>query len=103
MSQHNPHTFAGTSAGYSTAQRREAAEWFIVIHGETEPEAETLQAWLRWMEADDAHRTAFEAVSAAWHHTSPSTMVAMPTAQELADDDYDGEVSVEHWLASKQL
>lgn len=103
MSQHNPHTFKGTSPGYSVAQRREAAEWFIVIHGQTEPEVETLQAWLRWMEADDAHRAAFEAVSAAWHHTSPSTMVAMPTAQELADDDYDGEVSVEHWLASKQL
>ncbi|MBL8266699.1 FecR family protein [Steroidobacter sp.] len=103
MSQHNPPTFAGQPLGYSVAQRREAAEWFIVIQDETDPEAETLQAWLRWMEADEAHRTAFEAVSAAWHHTSPSAMVAMPTAQELADDDYDGDVSVEQWLTSKQL
>jgi transmembrane sensor len=88
--------------GYSAAQRREAAEWFIVIRDQTEPEAQTLQAWLRWMEADEAHRTAFEAVSAAWHHTSPSTMVAMPTASELAEDDYDGELSVEQWLASRK-
>lgn len=100
MSQHKPST--GASLGYTAAQRREAAEWFIVIHGQAELEAETLQAWLRWMEADEAHRTAFEAVSAAWHHTSPSTMVAMPTAQELADDEYDGDQSVEQWLASKQ-
>jgi transmembrane sensor len=95
MSQHN-------QPSYSAAQRREAAEWFIVIRDQTDPEAETLQAWLRWMEADEAHRTAFEAVSAAWHHTSPSTMVTMPTAQELADDNYDGDLSVEQWLASKQ-
>lgn len=89
------------ASSYSAAQRREAAEWFIVIHGETDPEPETLQAWLRWMAADEAHRTAFEAVSAAWHHAPPSLMVLMPTAQELAEDEYDGEQSVAQWHASK--
>ena len=33
---------------YTEAQRREAAEWFVVIHDENDPNADTLQAWLRW-------------------------------------------------------
>jgi transmembrane sensor len=99
----SPLDAAGASTiGYSAAQRREAAEWFIVIHGETDPEAEPLQAWLRWMAADEAHRAAFEAVSAAWHHAPSSLMVLMPTAQELADDEYDGDMSVAQWQATKQ-
>lgn len=82
---------------YSAAQRREASEWFIVIRDEKDPAAQTLQAWLRWMEADEGNRLAFEAVSAAWHQTSPSLMVAMPTATELAEDTYDGTVPVAQW------
>jgi transmembrane sensor len=85
---------------YTEAQRREAAEWFVVIHDENDPNADTLQAWLRWLDVDECHRKAFEAVAQAWHNTPGSTALAMPTVEELSQDTYDGELSVETWRAT---
>lgn len=84
---------------YTEAQRREAAEWFVVIHDENDPNADTLQAWLRWLDVDERNRKAFEAVAQAWHNTPGSTALAMPTAEEVSEDTYDGEMSVDNWRA----
>lgn len=82
-------------------QRREAAEWFVIIHAAEEPSSETLQAWLRWLDEHEANRFAFESVAQAWHEIPRSTALSMPTAEELRTDDYDGEQSVEDWLSAQ--
>lgn len=83
------------------AQRREAAEWFVIIHADDEPSSETLQAWLRWLDQHDGNRLAFESVAQAWHGTPASTALTMPGAEELLADTYDGDRPVEEWLANQ--
>jgi len=84
---------------YTEAQRREAAEWFVAIHDEGDPNAETLQAWLRWLERDEGNRLAFESVARAWHATPASIALEMPDALALQADTYAGHESVAEWLA----
>jgi transmembrane sensor len=86
---------------YAESQRREAAEWFVIIHAEDEPNSETLQAWLRWMDQDEGNRLAFESIAHAWHATPGSTALKMPTAEELRSDTYEGDQAVEDWLAGQ--
>lgn len=86
---------------YSDAQRREAAEWFVRIRTEDVPEPGTVHAWLRWMEASEGNRAAFEAVALAWHATPAAALRSLPQDRELAQDDYDGDCSVEAWRASQ--
>jgi transmembrane sensor len=89
-----------TSApSYSDTQRREAADWFVVIQGEVDPQAESIQGWLRWMDQDEGNRAAFDAVALAWHGTPGSAGLQMPTSEDLQGDNYDGEQSVAEWLA----
>ena len=88
---------------YTQAQRQAAAEWFVVIHAEDEPNSESLQAWLRWMDQHEGNRLAFESVAQAWHGTPGSTALAMPSAEELAADSYEGDQSVDEWLASQAV
>ena len=84
---------------YTELQRQAAAEWFVIIHAEMEPSSETLQAWLRWMDQHEGNRLAFESVALAWHDTPGSAVLAMPSADELAIDTYQGDESVAEWLA----
>ena len=86
---------------YTDAQRREAADWFIVIHAETDPKAESIQAWLRWMEQHDGNRAAFDSVARAWHGAPGSLGLMTPSDEELRADDYDGDQPVEEWLAKR--
>lgn len=86
---------------YTEEQLREATEWFVLIRDEDHPSTETLQTWFRWMEAD-GNRLAFEAVAQTWHGSPASQVISMPTARELAADDYDGGLPVEEWLASQR-
>ncbi len=86
---------------YDDAQRREAADWFVIIRAEDAPEAATLQAWLRWMEACDSNRLAFEAIAQAWHATPAAARLSTPGDRELAADDYDGECAVNAWRAQR--
>jgi transmembrane sensor len=88
-------------SGYTEIQRREAADWFVIINAEEVPSADTLQAWLQWMEARDSNRLAFESVAQAWHSTPESPGSLMPTAIELLDDRYDPDVSVAQWNATQ--
>lgn len=89
------------SLPYGEAQRRAAAEWFVLIRSEDVPEPGTLYAWLRWMEASDGNRLAFEAVARAWHATPAAALRSLPTERELAQDDYDGDCPIEAWRASR--
>jgi transmembrane sensor len=84
---------------YTATQRREAAEWFVVIREEPDAKAETLQAWLRWSEADEGNRLAFEAVAQAWHGIPASLALAMPSQNELQAHAYQADQPVDEWLA----
>lgn len=87
---------------YTEAQRREASDWFAVLHGAADPSAESLQAWLRWIEQSEGNRAAFDAVTQAWHATPPASVQHMPSADELLDDEYDGSVPIDEWLRRSQ-
>jgi transmembrane sensor len=88
---------AGPLPAYSDTQRREAADWFVEIHACTEPDIDTLHAWLRWMESVDGNRLAFESIVAVWHAAPEPLIVALPSAEELADDSYDGSMPLISW------
>lgn len=79
---------------------RGAAEWFLAIRSEKEPEPETVQAWLRWLEASEENRQAFEDIAQVWNAT-PYAVMARP-AQPATDEDYDGSIPIAEWIASKQ-
>jgi transmembrane sensor len=85
--------------GYTAVQRRTAADWFVVIHDDEEPSAEVLQSWLRWMDENRGNRLAFEAIAQAWRGVSDAAALEMPVTDELQADTYDGDQSVDQWLA----
>ena len=85
---------------YSDVQRREAADWFVVIQADEAPTGDSLQAWLRWLDQGEGNRAAFEAVAQAWHST-PDNLTALPGADEVQADTYDGEQPIDTWLASR--
>jgi transmembrane sensor len=91
---------------YSEAQRREAAEWFVIIRAERAAGAEmggaeSIQAWLKWMEQHEGNRAAFDAVARAWHGIPSSNLPPLPDDAEIAADDYDAQMSVQSWLQSR--
>lgn len=86
---------------YTESQRREAADWFLVIHAEDDPDVDSVQAWLLWMDQDEGNRAAFEAVAQAWHATPASSALTMPTTEELSEDGYSGDQPVDEWLAQQ--
>jgi transmembrane sensor len=79
---------------YTEAQRVAASQWFFDIHDAEEPSPELLQEWLRWLDADEGHRRAFDAVESAYHQiqAAPATLAG---AKQLAP--YDGSISVVAW------
>ncbi len=83
---------------YTDAQRQEAADWFVVIRDENDPNAESVQAWLRWMEQHEGNRAAFDAVARAWHASPAAAALQMPDADAVLADDYDPDVPVAEWL-----
>jgi len=88
---------------YTEAQRREAADWFVLIHAESDPQTETVQTWLRWMDQNEGNRVAFEAVAQAWHATPRFLALAMPSAEELLADSYYGDQSVDEWRTNQSV
>lgn len=83
---------------YTDMQRREAADWFVTIRAENDPNAESLQAWLKWMDHHEGNRAAFDSVTAAWQDAPGSLAVEMPSIEDLLADDYNGEQPLEEWL-----
>jgi transmembrane sensor len=78
---------------------RGAAEWFLAIQSEQELEPETLQAWLRWLEASEENRQAFEEIAQVWNST-PYAVIARPVTTGT-DEGYDGSIAIAEWIASK--
>lgn len=83
-----------------TPSPQDAAEWFLVVYSTIEPSAETLQAWLKWMEASDENRRAFEDTVQIWHNT-PAAVIARSAAAHDAQEepDYDGSLPIAEWRA----
>ena len=86
-------------APYSDVQRKEAADWFVIIHAEDEPNSETLKAWLRWLDQHKGNRAAFTSIAQIWHAIPVPKSLTMPSTEELLSDTYDGEETVEEWMA----
>jgi len=86
-----------TAGSFPDVRGKEAAEWFVIIHSEDEPNPDTLQAWLRWLEQDDGNRIAFESVARAWHGTPEAVVLSMPSAEEVAADSFEGDMPVSDW------
>ncbi|MBL8268741.1 FecR family protein [Steroidobacter sp.] len=83
------------------ATERDAAEWFLAIQSAQDPDPETLQAWLRWLEASEQNRQAFEEIAQVWN-TTPYAVMAKP-ATAIADEDYDASIPIAEWLANSQV
>jgi transmembrane sensor len=78
----------------------DAAEWFLAIYAEEEPSAETVQAWLRWLDSSAENRRAFEDIVQIWHAT-PSAVVSCPD-KPAAEEEYDGSISIAEWRRRRQ-
>ncbi len=89
---------SASSIPYTDAQRQDAADWFVVIRDEIDPNAESMQAWLKWMDQHEGNRAAFDAVARAWHAAPVSAALQMPGTDELLADDYDPDMPVQAWL-----
>jgi transmembrane sensor len=88
---------------YTEAQRREAADWFVLIRTDEDLQTETVQTWLRWMDQNESNRVAFESVAQAWHATPGISALAMPSAEELLADSYDGDLSIDEWRTNQPV
>lgn len=75
-------------------QMAEAARWFMDLD---RPDADPQRfiEWQRWMRADAAHPTAY-AVFERQMHLRIKQGRLLPTAEEMAADDYDGSVPIEN-------
>ncbi len=83
------------------AERLQAAQWFLDIHDTEDPSLELLQEWMRWMEASESHRRAFARVESTWQGIPDSSLrEADPIPhRRLEENEYDGSMSVDAWLA----
>jgi transmembrane sensor len=88
-----------TQLPYTDAQRREAADWFVLIRDANDAKSESFQAWLRWMDQHEGNHAAFDAIARAWHGVW--LHLPLPTDEELRRDDYDGSEPVAEWLAKQ--
>lgn len=77
--------------------RREAAEWFVAIHGTQAPSEDQLDAWLRWIEGSKDNLRAFEHVAEIWHSITPAIIASGTDAG--GDEEYDGSISIAEWRA----
>jgi transmembrane sensor len=91
------------SGSYGMEQRREAAEWFVIIYSKETPDPSVLQSWLAWLDCEEGNKRAFEAVAAAWHGMTVRSTTTFPTTEEMERDDYDGEELVSQWLAERNV
>lgn len=78
---------------------QDAAEWFLTICAAEEPSADTLQAWLCWMETSAANRQAFEDIAQIWHNTPSAVIAHMPGSHR--EPGYDGSVPIAEWRATQ--
>ncbi len=88
---------------YTDRQRLEAAQWFVDVHETDDPSPELLQRWLRWLEASEGNRLAFEAIETAWHETPENLGEHLDPVGEAVGEaqqhepDYDPTISGAEW------
>ena len=82
---------------YTEEDRLAAAEWFIDIHDVEDPSPELLHNWMRWMEASEAHRLAFDVVEQVWRDSGTLEPPKLPSIYRDERDGYDGSVPVAVW------
>jgi transmembrane sensor len=84
----------------STERRAEAIAWLEELeHGQV-PSRHMVQAWEEWI-ADREREATFDAVVSVWERSGNAGPLALPDADELAADDYDGSVSIAEWTAER--
>lgn len=77
--------------------RAQAEDWFVRISSDTFT-AEEFAAWEHWLSRDESHRCEFERVERIWARIGQVRAIPWPTAEELQNDTYDGEMPVAQWL-----
>ena len=82
-------------------ERRGPAEWFLDIHAAEDPSPQTVQSWLKWLDASPDNRQAFEELVEIWDKT-PAAVIAAG-ANEPACDEYDGSIPIAQWRAGGAL
>src|ERR1700749_1899313 len=74
-----------------------ATQWFIDIHEVEDPSAELLHNWMRWMEASESHRVAFNSIEQLWRDAAALTPQQIQATVDSSLDDCDGSMSVVAW------
>ena len=77
---------------------QEAAQWSLELSCGEMP-AERIAQWQQWLAASEAHRAAFDRIQSTWNAVDryATGIVAWPSDTEVANDAYDGSVSVSDW------
>ncbi len=88
---------------YTDEDRLAAAEWFLEIHDVEDPSPELLHNWLRWMEASESHRLAFNAVEEVWRASGALAPPQFPSTLNHGCEGYDGSVSVAAWRERRRI
>src|SRR5262245_49742963 len=81
----------------SARHATEAAQWFLKLQ-DSDADPQTFLEWQRWMQADSGHRMAFALFEPKLRLKMGATRL-IPTADEIAADDYDGSLPVAEWMA----
>ncbi|HTV81003.1 MAG TPA: FecR domain-containing protein [Steroidobacteraceae bacterium] len=75
---------------------QEAAHYFLELH-KANARSQSFIEWQRWMNADPAHRSAYEGIEQTMMRLKIPVKPPLPCAEELAADGYDGSMSIEGW------
>lgn len=75
---------------------REAAQWLERVNT-TESTTQDFADWQCWLAQSSAHREAFALVEEVWCAAGELHPANWPSPDDIADDTYDGSVSVEIW------
>jgi transmembrane sensor len=74
----------------------EAARLFMELHID-DARSQAFIEWQRWMNADPSHRQAYERVEQTMMRLKIPVRPPLPSAEEMAADEYDGSMSIDEW------
>jgi transmembrane sensor len=79
----------------------QAAHWFMRLQENT-ASPQTFIEWQEWLNAAPDNRSAYENIeNTLLRIGSVATMPALPTAQQIADDQYDGSQPIAQWRTDR--
>ena len=79
----------------------EATLWYYTIK-DPEVTEQAIVDWLSWLQASEENTQAFEKVEQLMQLTTQAKEIDWPDDNELLDDDYDGEISVQQWRLNQR-